>query len=269
MLTELFQYRELIVALAVKNITLRYKQAYFGIAWVVLQPLMMMAIFMLVRAFIGFNSGGVPYPVMAFAALLIWRLFQDTATDGVNCIVGNAHLIRKIYFPREVFPLTAAVTKVIEFGINLLVLSLMMAWYGIAPTAQAAWVPLLALYAVIAAWAIAFAGSAINVAYRDVGAAVPVLLSLLMYASPIIYPMRLVHERLVEQQAAGAWSHALYLLYTANPVAGLVDGLQRTVLMGLPPDPGVMAPGVVLTLVALWPSYRVFKRAEARFADLI
>ena len=267
--TQLLQYRELILALAVKNITLRYKQAYFGVAWVILQPLMMMGIFMLVRAFIGIDSGGTPYPALAFAALLVWKLFQDTASDGVNSIVGNAHLIRKIYFPREVFPLTAAVTKVIEFGINFAVLLGLMAWYGLVPTTQMLWVPVLMLYAVVAAWAIAFAGSAINVQYRDVGAALPMLLSLLMYASPIIYPMQLVRQRLLEQQAAGDWSDALFLLFTANPVAGMVDAFQRVTLMGLPPDMSVIWPGLVVTMVALVPSYWLFKRAEARFADLI
>ena len=268
-LGNLLAYRELIFALAIKNITLRYKQAYFGVAWTVLQPLLMMGIFMLVRAFIGIDSGGVPYPVLAFAALLIWKLFQETANEGVNSIVGNAHLIRKIYFPREVFPLTAAVTKLIEFGINFAVLLAMMAWFGMFPTVHFLWVPLIVCYAVLVAWVIAFAGSAINVRFRDVGAALPVLLSLVMYASPIIYPMHLVRQKLLEQQGAGAWSEALYLVYAANPVAGLVDSFQRVMLSGKAPDLGVVWPGLIVTLVALAPSYWLFKRAEATFADLI
>ena len=265
----ILEHRELIYALAWKNVSLRYKQAYLGIAWAVIKPLMLMAIFSVLRAFVSIDSGDVPYAVLAFAAILPWTLFQESATEGVNSIVGNAHLIRKIYFPREVFPLTAAVTKLIEFGINFLVLLLMMAWFGLFPKAQALWVPAIVVYAVLAAWVIGFAGAALNVYYRDVSAALPVLMSLLMYVSPIIYPMPLVKQKLVVERAAGDWSQALYLLYTSNPVAGIVDSFQRVMLKGLTPDFMVVAPGLIVTLVVLPLSYAVFKRTEARFADVI
>lgn len=268
-LKSLLDYRELIIALAWKNISLRYKQAYLGIAWAILRPLMLMSIFVLLRAFVDINSGSVPYPVLAFAALLPWVLFQETASDGVNSIVGNVHLIRKIYFPREVFPLTATATKVVEFCINFLVLLLMMAWYGMFPGAQALWVPVIVLYTLLAALTIGFAGSALNVFYRDVGAALPVMLSMLMYVSPIIYPLLLVQEKLLVKRAAGQWSEALYTLYLCNPVAGIVDSFQRIMLKDLPPDVATLAPGLALVAIALPVSYSAFKRAEARFADVI
>jgi len=265
----LLNFPELVFALAWKNLSLRYKQAYFGIAWMILQPLLMVAIFLLVRAFVGIDSGDTPYPLLAYAALLIWRLFQDTASDGVNSIVTNAHLIRKIYFPREVFPLTAAATRLSEFAINFVVLLGLMAWYGVWPGVHVLWVPALVAYAVLAAWVIGFAGSAVNVRYRDVGAALPVVLSLAMYVSPIIYPMELVREKLLLNEGAGEWSQALFLLYCANPVAGLVDGFQRAMLTNHPPDFAVLWPGLALTLSAVVPSYWWFKRAEAEFADII
>ena len=268
-LKSLLAYRELIIALAWKNISLRYKQAYLGIAWAILRPLMLMSIFVLLRAFVDIKSGAVPYPVLAYAALLPWVLFQETATDGVNSIVGNAHLIKKIYFPREVFPLTATATKVIEFCVNSLVLLLMMALYGIFPSAQALWVPAIVLFTLLAALTIGLAGSALNVFYRDVGAALPVLLSMLMYVSPIIYPLHMVQEKLLVKQAAGQWSQVLYTLYLCNPVAGIVDSFQRIMLKDLPPDPAALAPGLALVAIALPLSYAVFKRAEARFADVI
>jgi lipopolysaccharide transport system permease protein len=268
-LKALLDHRELIVALAWKNISLRYKQAYLGIAWAILRPLMLMSIFVVLRSIVDIDSGSVPYPVLAYAALLPWVLFQETASDAVNSIVGNVHLIRKVYFPREVFPLTATATKLIEFCINLVVLLLMMAWYGILPSAQALWLPAIVLYAVLAALTIGLAGAAINVYYRDVGAALPVLLSMLMYVSPVIYPLHLVQEKLLVRQAAGKWSEALYTLYLANPVAGIVDSFQRVMLKGLAPDPATLAPGMVVVALALPLSYMVFKRAEARFADVI
>ena len=265
----LVQYRELITALAWKNITLRYKQAYLGIAWAVLKPIMLVAIFTIVRSFVGIDSGDIPYPILTFAALMPWILFQESASEGVLSVVGNAYLIRKIYFPREVFPLTSVVTKTVEFGINLLVLATMMTWYHFAPTVHVLWLPLLLLYTLLAALTIAFAGAALNVYYRDVAAALPVALSLMMYLSPVIYPLDLVRQKLIVQQAAGDWSNALYTLYTLNPLAGIIDSFQRTVLQGLPPDWNVLLPGLLLTLALLPFSYLYFKRAESYFADVV
>ncbi len=265
----LLEHRELIRVLAWKNITVRYKQAYLGLAWAVIKPLTLMLTFTLLRTFIGIDSGGVPYPVLAFAALLPWILFQESTSEGVNSVVGNAHLIRKIYFPREVFPLTAVITKLVEFGINLVILGLLMAYFGMLPTAQALWLPVLVLYTVVVALCIAFAGAAVNVYYRDAGAAIPVVLSLMMYVSPVIYPLTLVQNKLLEQQAAGGWSNFLYTLYTLNPLAGIIDAFQRVLLKGLPPDPVAILPGLILTLIALPVSYLFFKRAEDYFADVI
>jgi lipopolysaccharide transport system permease protein len=268
-LQALLHHRELIAALAWKNISLRYKQAYLGIAWAILRPLMLMAIFILLRAFVGIDSGSTPYPVLAYTAVIVWTLFQETAAEGVNSIVANGHLIRKIYFPREVFPLTATVTKLIEFAVNFGILLLMMAWYGIHPTVQVLWVPVIVAVCVLAALVPALAGSALNVYYRDVANALPLLLMLFMYVSPIIYPLHLVKQKLLVQQAAGEWSGYLYTLYTLNPVAGIVDSFQRVMLQGTAPDLAVLLPGLVLTVCLLPLSYMVFKQAEARFADVI
>jgi lipopolysaccharide transport system permease protein len=265
----LVSYRELILALAWKNIAVRYKQAYLGILWAILKPLMLVIIFTIVRSFVGIETGAIPYPVLTFAALMPWVLFQESASEGVTSVVGNAVLIKKIYFPREVFPLTATITKLIEFGISALILAGLMAWYGLAPTWQTLWAPAIIAYTLVAALTIAFAGAALNVYFRDVAAALPVALSLMMYLSPIIYPLSLVKEKLLEQQAAGEWSDALYLLYTANPLAGIIDAFQRTVLQGLPPDPATLWPGMLLTALVLPFSYAYFKRAEAYFADII
>ena len=122
----LIDYRELIWALAWKNIAVRYKQAYLGLAWAVLRPVMLMFIFMLVRAFVEIDSGPIPYPILTFAALMPWMLFQDATSEGVTSIVSNSNLIRKIYFPREVFPLTAVLTKLVEFAITIAILAALM-----------------------------------------------------------------------------------------------------------------------------------------------
>jgi lipopolysaccharide transport system permease protein len=265
----LIDHRELVGTLAWKDISVRYKQAYLGIAWAVIKPVMLMLIFTLVKTFVGIDSGSIPYPVLTFAALMPWIFFQESASQGVNSVVGNAHLIRKIYFPREIFPITSVVTKLVELGISACILALLMAWYGMAPTVHILWAPLIILYTVLVAMTIAFAGAAINVYYRDMGQALPVLLSLLMYASPVIYPLQLVKDKLLVQQAAGEWSNLLYTLYTLNPLAGIIDGFQSAVLRGTAPDLQAMLPGMVAVAVLLPFSYSFFKRAESWFADVI
>ncbi len=265
----IIDYRELIAALAWKNITVRYKQAYLGIGWAILKPLTLMLVFTLVRSFVNIPSGNVPYPILAFAALLPWIFFQESASEGVQSVVGNAALIRKIYFPREVFPLTGIITKLVELAINAIILAGLMLWFRIVPSVYILWAPVIIFYTMLASLTIALAGAAINVYYRDVGAALPMLLSLLMYASPVIYPLDLVKDKLLVQRAAGDWSDVLYSLYTLNPLAGIIDSFQNVVLRGAPPDFHAMLPGAILVAVALPISYLIFKRAEAYFADVI
>lgn len=265
----LFAYRELIAALAWKNLVVRYKQAYLGILWAILKPVMLMLIFTLVKSFVGIDSGDVPYPILTFAALLPWVFFQESASEGVKSVTANAALIKKIYFPREVFPLTAMMTKLVELTISFVILAGLMIYYKMTPTIYACWVPAIILYTMVVALTISFFGAALNVYYRDVSQGLPVALSLLMYGSPVIYPLNLVHKTLIVEQAAGEWSEKLYTLYMLNPLAGIIDNFQRVLLKGLPPDFDTLYPGAVATLVFLPISYLFFKRAENWFADVI
>jgi lipopolysaccharide transport system permease protein len=265
----LVTYRELIGVLVWKSITVRYKQAYLGIGWAIVKPVALMLVFTLVRSFVGIPSGNVPYPILAFAALLPWIFFQESTSEGVQSVVGNAALIRKIYFPREVFPITGIITKLVELGINAIILAALMLWFRMEPSLYILWVPVIILYTILVSLTIALAGAAMNVYYRDVGAALPVLLSLLMYASPVIYPLSLVKDKLLVQQAAGDWSNILYTVYTLNPLAGIIESFQNVVLRGSPPDFQAMLPGVIAVAAVLPFSYLIFKRAEQYFADVI
>jgi len=267
--TNVYDYRELMVTLAWKNIALRYKQAYLGIIWAILKPITLMLIFTLVRSFVGIDSGNIPYPILTFAALLPWTFFQESASDGVGSVVGNTALIKKIYFPREIFPITSVLTKLVELGINFVILAGLMLWYQMLPSVYILWVPLIITYTILAALTIAFAGAALNVYYRDMAQALPILLSLLMYASPVIYPLQLVKDKLLVHQAAGDWSNALYTLYTLNPLAGIIDAFQSVVLRSQPPDLTAMIPGAIMISILLPLSYLYFKRADAYFADVI
>lgn len=266
---DIHAYRELLVLLAWKTLAMRYRNSYFGFLWAVAKPVVLVLTFMLVRSFVGIDAGGLPYPVLTFAALVMWIFFQESASDGVHSIVGHAALIRKARFPREILPLNAVLTKLVEWGLNTLVLVGLMAWYGIAPTLQVAWVPLILGYAGLAALVIALGGSAIQVWYRDLGQMLPVLLSLLMYASPVLYPIQLVHEALMVRHAAGAASPWLFQLYLLNPLAGVVDAFQGVMLRGVAPDLSLMLPGVLLVAAGLPVSLAVFRRAERHFADVV
>ena len=265
----LYDYRELMATLALKGITMRYKQAYLGIAWAIIKPVALMLIFTLVKSFVGIESGNIPYPILVFAALMPWTFFQESASEGVRSVVSNTALIKKIYFPREIFPITSVLTKLVELGISFIILAGLMAWYQMMPNIYILWVPLIILYTVLVSLTIAFVGAAINVYYRDVGQALPVLLSLVMYASPVIYPLQLVKDKLLVQQAAGDWSDTLYTLYTLNPLAGIIDAFQSVVLRNQPPDLAAMIPGALLVFILLPLSYLYFKRAESYFADVI
>lgn len=265
----LYDYRELLLVLAWKNITLRYKQSYLGVAWAIFRPMALVAIFMLVRSFVGIDSGAVPYALLTYCAMVPWVYFQDASSEGVGSIVNNANLIKKIYFPREVFPVSSLLSKLLELGVGLLILTLMMVWYQWPVTWHVVWVPFILIYTMLAALSISLVGAALNVFSRDISQVVPLLLSMLMYVSPVMYPIHLVQRVLLEQRIAGDWSEALYLLYTLNPMAGIIDAMQRTLLMGQEPAWSNMLPGAILILVLLPLSYAVFKRAESYFADVI
>lgn len=263
------RYRELIAVMAWKQIIVRYKQSYLGLVWAIIKPFTLMLVFTLLNSFIGIGTGNVPYPVLAFTALVPWVFFQESTSEGVGSIVNNAQLIRKIYFPREVFPITGVITKLVEFVINSLVLACLMLYFNIIPTATIIWVPAILCYIVLASLAVALIGAALNVFYRDVGAMLPISLQLMMYASPVIYPMSLVKQKLLVDQAAGSWSEFLYRLYTCNPLAGIIDAFQRVVLYDKAPDWDVMWPGMLVVATILPLSYASFKRAERHFADIV
>jgi lipopolysaccharide transport system permease protein len=265
----LYEYRELLYVLTWKNITLRYKQSYLGPAWAVFRPLVLVAIFMVVRSFVGIDSGAVPYALLTYCAMVPWSFFQDAASDSVGSVVNHANLIKKIYFPREVFPVASLLAKLVELGIGLAILGLLMLWYQWMPTLHALWIIPLLLYTLVIALTIGLAGAAVNVYARDMSQGVPLMLGMLMYLSPVIYPLKLVRQALLENHAAGDLSEAIYFIYTLNPMAGVIDGMQRALLHGQPPDWALMLPSAALIAVLLPLSYAFFKQAEGYFADVI
>lgn len=255
-LPELSAYRELLYFLVWRDIKVRYKQTALGAAWAVLQPLMTMAVFSL---FLGklahVPSDGLPYPLFSFAALVPWTYFAAALGGGAVSVVGSQHLISKVYFPRLLIPLAAATTPLIDLVIGLVTLLPMMWWYGIALRPAVLWLPVFVALAVLTAFGASLWLSTLNVAYRDVRYVVPFVLQFWMFATPVAYPSSLV---------PGNWR----LLYSLNPMAGVIDGFRWALVGGPAPGQGVMiSAAVAVLLVAGGLVY--FRSAEGTFADLI
>src|SRR5260370_6794289 len=211
-LKELWEYRELVYFLTWRDIKVRYKQTVLGAAWAIIQPFFMMVVFSLFFGYRGtVTSYGIPYPIFAYCALLPWQLFAHAMTESSNSLVANERLITKVYFPRLVVPISAVLGGLIDFAIAFVILLLMMAYYGIAPTRAVLALPALVLFAIITALAVGLWLSALNVKYRDVRYTINFLIQFWLFATPVAYPSSIVPER---------WR----ALYGLNPMAPVVEG---------------------------------------------
>jgi lipopolysaccharide transport system permease protein len=254
---DLWRFRDLLLIFVWRDVKVRYKQAAIGGAWAILQPVASMAVF---TVFFGrlarVPSDGIPYPIFAFAALLPWNLFANGLARISGSIVSNSQLISKVYFPRLVIPVASAVYGTIDFAIALVVLFGMMAWFGITPHLGILTLPLFFLLDLVVVLAAGLWLAGLNVKYRDVTHAVPLLLQLWMFTSPVIYSVSLVPER---------WR----LLYYLNPMVGVIEGF-RWALFGKPvPHFSLMALETGLVIVVLLAGIAHFRRMEREFADVI
>lgn len=256
-LRELWEYRELIYFLVWRDVKVRYKQTVLGALWAIIQPLFSMVVFTVVFGRLAkMPSDGIPYPLFSYSALLPWNYFAQGLSSSSDSLVGSANLIRKVYFPRLVIPIAAVCGGVVDFLIAFSVLLLMMAWFGVAPTANVVWLPLFLMLALVTALGVGLWLSALNVQYRDVRYTVPFLVQFWMYTTPIVYPSSLLPE---------PWK----TLYGLNPMAGVVEGF-RWALLGVktPPGPmlGLSAAAAALLLIS---GAYFFRRMEKNFADIV
>jgi lipopolysaccharide transport system permease protein len=250
-------YRELLYFLAWREIKVRYKQTVLGAMWAILQPLLTMIIFTIVFGnFAKIPSDGLPYPLFAYAALLPWEYFSQALSRSGAGVVNDASLIRKIYFPKLIIPLAAVVTPLVDFFLSLSILVGMMLWFRVIPAWSIMALPLFLLMALLTALSVGLWLSALNVRYRDIRYTIPFLTHLWMYASPIAYPVSLVPEK---------WR----LLYSLNPLAGVVEGFRWALLGKESPDFRIMAVSAVAVLVVLLGGLVYFKKMEQTFADVI
>lgn len=255
-LRDLWAYRELLYFLIWRDVKVRYKQAALGILWVVLQPLLSTLI---LTIFLGklarVPSDGLPYPVFVYAGLLPWTFFAAAVTSSGNSLVGSSNLITKIYFPRMIIPGASVGARLVDFGIGFLNLIGLMIYYRVGISKTILVLPLVIVLITLLALAIGMWASGINVKYRDVGVALPVLIQLWMFASPVMYPSSLV-------PAKYEW------LYRLNPVTGILDGF-RAALFGQEIDWTALGISAGFTIGLLVYSAYAFRRMEKNFADVV
>jgi len=256
-LPDLWEYRELLYFLVWRDLKVRYKQTIIGVGWVVIQPLVSMVIFTVIFGhFARIPSDGLPYPIFAYCALLPWNYFAMALNRCIVSVVGEAHLISKVYFPRLILPLAGTVSGIVDFSISFLLLGGMMAWYGIAVTWWILAVPPFLLFALFTAFAVGLWLSALNVRYRDVGYTVPFLIQIWMFLSPVVYPVSMIPEQ-------------YRLLYSLNPMVGVIEGFRWALLGKEIPDFSVMAVSAVVVAMLLAGGLVFFKNMERTFADIV
>ena len=255
-LRSLWSYRELLYFLTLRDVKVRYKQTLLGAAWAIIQPLFAMAIFTLFFGRLaGVPSDGIPYPIFAYAGLLPWMFFSNAVTNSGNSLVGSANLITKVYFPRMIIPAAAVGAGLIDFAIALLILVGLMVYYSVPATWNLMMFPVLVALTMLLALGVGMLMSGLNVKYRDVRHALPFLIQLWMFATPIVYPASLVPAK---------WR----LLYAVNPLTGIIEG-YRCSLFGTKFDWASLATSAVITLAVLVYSAYSFRRMEKSFADVV
>ena len=256
-LRELWQFRDLLTTLAGRDVKLRYRQTALGVVWVILQPLMAAGIFSVVFGKIAkLPSNGVPYIVFSYAGLLGWNAFSSTLTKVSGCLVGNAQLVSKVFFPRLVLPLSTVVSTLVDFGVALAMLIVLMIAYHVVPGVGLLLLPVWLLLTLVLAVGIGLYASALMVSYRDVQYVLPVITQFLLYASPVAYALSSVPPQ-------------YKMFFTLNPLTGLLEGFRWSLLgRGALDVNSVLYAAVVSMLVFVGGAF-AFKRMERKFADVI
>jgi lipopolysaccharide transport system permease protein len=256
-LKELWEYRELLYFMAWRDIKVRYKQTVLGAAWAIIQPFFTMVVFSIFFGKLArVPSDGLPYPIFAYAALVPWTFFANGLNQASNSLVGSANLIKKVYFPRLVVPISSVISGVVDFVLAFAVLLGMMLFYGILPTVNILWLPLFVLLIFVTALGVGFWLSALNVQFRDVRYTVPFLTQFWLFATPIAYPSSLLSE---------PWR----TLYGINPMVGVVEGF-RWALLGTDTAPGpIIIVSTVVALILFFGGAFYFRRLERSFADVV
>jgi len=254
---ELLRYRDLVVTLSLHRLSVRYKQSVLGWAWALVQPLALMLIYTIIFSVVTkMPDEGVPYAVFVYAALLPWTYFATIMTNSATCLVTHSQLVTKVYFPREILPLTYVVAAFVDFLVGAIVLAGMLVYYHLSLTLYV-WY-LIPIMAVLSAFGLALALflSVLQVRMRDIGLAMPLVMQIWMFATPVVYPLSAVPAR-------------LRFYYDLNPLAGTLASFRRVLLQSKPPEYSSFIEASVIAFVLLPLAYLFFKYREASMADYI
>ncbi len=259
-LKELFDYRDLFLIMAYRDLRIRYAQTFLGLMWAFLQPAATLLIFTVVFGkAVKVDTGGIPYPVFAITGMTAWTYFAFVLNQSGNSIIGQQEMVKKIYFPRLVIPLSKAVVGFVDFLIAFAILVVLMIVYSVSPSANILYLPVFVILTVISALAVGIWLSALTIRYRDFQHVVPFLVQFGLYATPIAYPSETIIDNLPR------WGTVLYYL---NPMAGVVEGFRWSVLGGVAPNSlAYLSFGVVVVLFISGLIY--FKRVERVMADIV
>lgn len=257
-LDEVWRYRGLLATLVQRDIQVLYKQAFLGAAWAIIQPVLAVLIFTVVFGVLMKvpTPAGIPYPIFVLAAVLPWNYFAEGLRRGANGLVNEGDIVRKVYFPRMLIPLSGAIAPLLDLAIGFGVLLIVMLVYGLTPGWHVVAVIPLALVAGLLALAVSLWLGPINVRFRDVKHTIPFLIQVWMYASPVVYPLQIVPEE---------WRW----LYALNPMVGVIEGFRWAVIGGGAPDLTAMGIGLALIIMLLLGGLVYFRKNEHTFADLI
>ena len=256
-LRDLAHYRDLLLTLTIHRIKVRYKQSVLGIAWAILQPLLLMVVYTIIfNVVVKMPSEGAPYAIFVYAALLPWTFFATSISSGATSLVSHNNLITKVYFPREILPLTYVLAAVFDFLMASVILAVLLIVYHVPLTITALLSLPVMVIAFIFSTAMALILSALQVRFRDIAIAMSLLMQLWMYATPVVYPFSVVPQR-------------FRLFYSLNPMAGVVENFRRVIIQHTGLNTEVLIPGMIVALILLPVSYLYFKTSEATMADII
>jgi len=256
----LYRYKDLLYFMVLRDITVIYKQTILGFAWAILNPVFSMIVFSVIFGNLaGVPSDGIPYPIFSFAALLPWTYFSASLTGATNSLVGSSNIFTKVYFPRIIIPLTPVLSKLADFAIAFVILIFMMVFYQISPDINIVFLPLLLVLMILTSAGMGMWLSALAIQYRDVKFAITLMVQLLMYLAPVVFPASLVKEKLGE---------TAYLLYGIYPMTGVIEGFRAAIIGANPMPWDLIATGSIVAILLFVSGAFYFRKMERVFADV-
>jgi lipopolysaccharide transport system permease protein len=257
---ELVRYKDLLYFFVLRDVTVLYKQTILGVAWAVINPFFSTLVFTIIFGTLAnIPSDGIPYTIFSYCALMPWTYFSSSSNASTNSLIGARNIFTKVYFPRIIFPLTPIFSKLLDFFISFLLLGILLLYYGITPSAQIIFLPLLIVIMVASSASIGIWLSSLALQYRDVRFAMTLLMQLLMYAAPVVFPASLILEK---------FGPTAYLFYGLYPMTGVIEGFRSAIIGHTAMPWQLIGMSALSATVLLYTGLRYFNSVERKFADV-